>query len=238
MIMKKLILAIIVSAAAFSASAQEFTSTPEFYTGSPYLSVGMVDYIGFGFTAPHEYYVNYSSSFEAHTSMLRNTEFFFNLVYMKFHPYPSGSLGMGMDLRWNGYRLKSPYYWRADGNGAAIVTDGSATYSKISRSVLRIMSMDIPLDYSQQIGPVGITLGVSCELNLPAHTHFKGIDGSSGTKVKEKYGNLDTELITPGFHLYATYLGMGLYLKYRPIPQLDSPDSPAFTTWTAGIILN
>ena len=235
--MKKCIISIVLAFAALSASAQEFAHTPYFYTGRRELRLSMIDNICFGFIQPSASNINLcGADFIGNTALLRNREFSFNVVNLEYVLYRGGSIGIGMDLHWSNYRMNKSRYWEPYDYDCVRVSDPAGTYNKVRNSVLRVMSFDIPFDFTQQIGPVGLTVGVSGEINLPAIVRFRGVD-TAGETVKIRNTSISKEVLTANVHAALTVYGIGMYVKYRPIAQFTPDSGPVFTSWSAGIIL-
>lgn len=241
--MKKCIVTIAVLLATVSASAQEFTDTPSFYTGTDKLRISLLDYFGVGVIIPGTGQLNLcGADFINNTSFGRNRDIFFNLASFEYRPFYGSTLGLGMDMHWDAYRLDKTHYWLPEDYDCVSVADANGAFSKVTKSTLRVLSFDFPLDYTQQFGPVAVTLGVSAELNMPAFTKFKGVD-TSGAKVKQtargplRSTSISTQYLSANFHAYLTYYGIGLFVKYRPTPQFPAESGPYFTSWSAGLLL-
>lgn len=235
--MKKCFLTIVIALAALSASAQEFTDTPYFYTGNSRLRVSMIDNFAYGFILPSASHINAcGAQYIGNTDFGRNREFSFNFANIEYLLFPGGSIGLGMDLHWSNYRMNKTCYWEPYNYDLVQVSDPAGKYSSVKRSVLRVLSVDFPLDYTQHFGPVSFTLGVSGELNFPAVTRFKGVD-TAGEKVKFRSGSITTELLSANVHACFSLYGIGLYIKYRPVAQFTPDSGPVFTSWSAGLMI-
>ena len=240
--MRKFILSMSVLLAAVTASAQEFSYTPNFYTGTNLMRFSLLDYFGFGFTVPTGGYMNtISANFLSNTNFGRNREIYFNTMYVEYLPVPFLGVGMGLDCHWSSFRMNKTHYWLPKDYGeCATVAVISDDFSKVNRSVLRVFSIDMPIDINVHYGPLAVNMGVSMEINFPGYTSFKGVD-TNGNKVKN--GNLrstsiETEPITVNVHGAVSYYGFGMFVKYRPVPQFDEDGGPVMETISFGILLN
>lgn len=233
---KRIIIIAVAIAAAITASAQEFTDTPYFYTGNSRLKISLIDNFAYGFILPSASHLNIcGAEYIGSTNFGRNREFSFNLATFEYNLLPGGSIGLGMDIHWSNYRMNKSRYWEPYNYDCVQVADPSGTYSQVKKSVLRVMSVDFPLDYTQHIGPAYFILGVSAELNFPAVTRFKGVD-TAGETVKFRE-SISTELLSANIHASFSLYGIGLYIKYRPVAQFTDTSGPLFTSWSAGILL-
>lgn len=229
--MKKLIITLALVIAAVTAGAQEFANTPRIGRNNFFFSV--LDHIGWGIAMPESADAS-GDAFVNATSFGKNREFFMNIATLEFTPYPTGHLSIGADIDWSNYRLDKTHYWDSSTANSVSVASADGLYSTVKTSRLRVFSFVFPLDYTQRIGPVSITVGAGGELNLPASNKFKGADTADAT-VKSRVRGIDTESFTYNFHAVVSYYGWGLYVKYRPVPQFVNRSGPLFTSWTAGL---
>lgn len=226
--MKKRILTLVLAIGmAIPASAQYFSDTPEFYTGTAALSLRLFDSFGLGMISPSAATEQdaVSSDYLNHTRFGGNREIFFNTVFLGFHPYPTCTLGMGIDMRWSAFRLDKTRFWLPEDNYTVSV---GSTDSRVRKSTLRVMSIDIPLDYVQRIGPAEVSAGVSAELNFPGRTKSAGVRATG----------IGTNVVTYSLHAALGIYGIGLYVKYRPVPLFEYEKGPQFQSWTVGLILH
>ena len=236
--MKKCFITIAIAiAAAFTASAQELTDTPYFYTGYSRLKISMIDNFAYGFILPSASHINAcGAQYIGSTNFGRNREFSFNLANIEYNLLPGGSVSLGLDLHWSNYRMVKSRYWEPYNYDCVQVSDPSGSYSSVKKSVLRVMSVDFPLDYTQHFGPAYFIIGVSGELNFPAVTRFKGVD-NAGEAVKFRNSSITTEIFSANVHASFSLYGIGLYVKYRPVAQFTDTSGPLFTSWSAGILI-
>lgn len=213
-------------------------------------SFDVLEYFGWGF-----HNVMGDAAFADHTGFGKNTEFFLNLFRFGVKPSPHHMFSLGVDLNWDSYRLNDNYVWvpqdvPAGDTEKYIVTpfakDGHVVPvpfpGTVKKSLLRILSFDIPLDYTITFGKsICMTLGAAAEINLPGWTKFKGtansdITGFTEDKLKGK--DIKTNIVTYNAHVKLSVKdGFGIFAKYNPMPVLKEGYGPQFSTWTVGFFL-
>ena len=220
-------------------------------------SFDVLEYFGWGF-----HNVMGDAAFADNTGFGRNTEFFLNLFRFGVKPSPHHMFTLGVDLNWDSYRLNpnncwAPYDLPTGSNAAEqfkATLMGAITYARdghvapvpfpgtVKKSLLRILSFDIPLDYTITFGKtICMTLGAAAEINLPGWTKFKGtansdITGFTEDKLKGK--DIKTNIVTYNAHVKLSVNdGFGIFAKYNPMPVLKEGYGPQFSTWTVGFFL-
>lgn len=210
----------------------------------------MIKYFGWGF-----HNVMGDANFADNTSFGKNREFFLNIFQFAVKPSPNHIFSLGVDLNWDTYRLKENYCWvpsdLPSGSAASqymvvsFTSDGHVSpapfQGNVKKSLLRILSFDIPLDYTLKAGKMCLTLGASAEINLPGWTKFKGTANPEFTNFNTDKMNgkdIKTNIVTYNAHAKISYNeGFGIFFKYSPMPVLKEGFGPQFSTWTVGFCL-
>ena len=232
--MKKLIITLTLLSAAIAAGAQQFYDTPGIARGQFYFS--FLDHIGWGMAVPQIRNVD-AAIFGSNTTFGKNREFFVNLGTIEYVPVPGASISTGMDLNWSTYRLNKNYYWDTYNYGTAVTAASiDGVYSKVNKSFLRVFSVDMPIDFNIRLGAFLVSAGITGEMNFPAIVRFKGVD-TSGNKEKWRESGIDSELLTMNLHAMVSWYGYGLFVRYRPTPQILEESGPYFSTWTFGLYI-
>lgn len=178
-------------------------------------------------------------SFALCTNFARSGEIGLNLVEIGVRPYHGGTFSLGVDLNWDNYRLWKSFYWEVEPVDGTVRVAPATAFESIRKSVLRVLSFEFPLEFTQTIGEkLDLTVGASAELNFAGSTHFRATDASGNVIRNGNYhiANIKTHIFTYNFHAAISYRGIGLYAKYSPVPQFAEGFGPQFTTWTTGII--
>lgn len=229
--MKKLFLILALAALPFTSAFAFPTDDDEVVT------FDILSHFYFGF---HGLTPGADPAFAQSTNFARSGEIGFNLIEFGVRPYQSGTISLGVDLDWDNYRLWKSHYWEVEPVDGTVKVAPSTPFESVSKSVLRVLSFEFPLDFTQTIGQkLDLTVGASAELNFAGSTHFRatGLDGSVLRNGPYHIANIKTQLFTYNFHASITYNGIGLYAKYSPKPQFAEGFGPQFVTWTTGIIL-
>ena len=244
--MKKALLVILLSALAFAASAQDlpkFSDLKDFRKESSEKAKSdflMLDYIGYGIHGMASGDANYLDN----TKFFVNREIYFNLFGFVVRLGSTGNhaFTLGVDLDWDNYRLDNSHVWVPSDKKVRVGTLSEVGMKSVSRSVLRVLSFDIPLDYTLSVGDLNLTLGASAQLSLPASTRFVGNDMSDNEVRNTKSGplratDIKTNTFTWNAHAQITFAHLGFYGKYSPMPVFAEGFGPQFATWTVGLIL-
>ena len=197
-----------------------------------------VSYFAFG---DHSF-LGASGDFEK-ASNNRSTEFVFNIIELRLRPYQGAKISLGVDFDWDYYRLSKDYYWQPDSNNGsvAIAARDAGGFSKIKKSNLNVRTLSVPLSFEQDFGKCTFRIGAAGEYNFPARTRFKAID-NNGAKVKETRSgarfadNIKTNDFTYNIFAAFAFEGVGVYVKYNPMPQIMEGSGPQFKTLTFGVI--
>lgn len=247
--MKRFLFAAIFSALAFGAAAQplpDFDDLKDFHkesssTGSkPKTDFLMLDYVGYGIHGM----IAGDAPYLDNTSFWQNREVYFNLIGFVFRPGSEGrhAFTLGVDLDWDNYRLDGAHMWIPSEKAVRIATLEEGGMKSVSKSILRVLSFDFPLDYTLSLGGLNLTLGASAQLNLPGRTRFIGINREDSEVRNTKSGplratDIRTNNLTWNAHAQITFDHLGIYAKYCPQPVFMKDFGPQFTHWTVGLIL-
>ena len=200
----------------------------------------LLDYIGYGIHG----LVNADPEFGANTSILVNREIYFNLFGIAFRPGKSDhhAFTLGLDLDWDNYRLDAGHLWVPEDQAVRIVPIADRGIKSVDKSILRVLSFDIPLDYTLTLGKLALTLGAAAQVNLPGRTRFIGTDleGNEIRNVKAgplRATDINTNPLTWNAHAQVTFSHIGLYAEYDPMPVFAAGYGPQFSTWSVGLIL-
>lgn len=242
----KRIFAILAVALSFavSVSAQvenrklDFDEDTDFFLGKGALKAEPLSYFAFG---DHQFF-NATDNFDQIKGKA-NTEFLFNIFEIGLKPYPTGMFSVGVDLAWNYFRLDSWHYWLPDASkqSVSIATMENSGIKTIKKSRLSVRTIGVPVTFEQSFGSFDIRIGAIGEYNFPAVSKFRGVD-KDGSAIKEtksgtRFSNgILTNTFTYSFFGAVSFGGMGMYLKYRPTPQIQEGHGPQFQTLTIGVI--
>ena len=259
--MKRIFLSFLLAAFSLAAAAQsslpsieELKDKVEEHSHKPKKTADFVllDYLGYGFHGVQ----NADPEFGDHTAFLVNREIYFNLFGFVLRPGASDhhAFTLGVDLDWDNYRLDDAHMWMpantfpstsgvAPLEGAVLVgTLEEAGMQSKDRSILRVLSFDIPLDYTFSAGDLAVTLGAAAQISFPGRTRFVGTDLSGNEIRNTKSGkfrvtDIKTNTLTWNAHAQVTYLHLGIYGEYSPQPVFQKWYGPQFSTWTVGLII-
>ena len=246
--MKKAILCLLLPLAVLTAAAQPLPSFDELKDmaeafedkSDSVTDFVMLDYIGYGIHG----LMGADALFSDHTSLLVNREIYFNLLGFVLRPGKSGhhALTLGVDLDWDNYRLDAAHMWVPEDQAVKIVPIGEEGIASVDKSILRVLSFDIPLDYTLSLGKLALTLGAAAQVNLPGRTRFIGTDPTGNEIRNVKSGpyratNIKTNALTWNAHAQLNFSHIGLYAEYDPMPVFAAGYGPQFSTWSVGLIL-
>ena len=172
-----------------------------------------------------------------------NTEFFFNLLELRVHPYESGMFTLGIDLDWDYYRLDNSHFWMPDASKekVTIASMENSGLKKIKKSRLSVRTISVPFAFEQSFGPFSLRLGVEGNYNSQGISRFKGV-GNDDAKVNEWKegsrfsGQIKSNTFTYGFFGAISYGGIGAYVKYSPMCQFADGFGPQFKSISFGVI--
>ena len=102
--------------------------------------------------------------------------------------------------------------------------------------------MAIPVSFEQNFGKCDLRIGIAGEYNYAGVSKFKAID-NNGTSIKEtKSGERFSDSIKVRPFTYnvfgaLSFGGLGLYVRYNPMPQFEEGFGPQFEkTLTFGLV--
>ena len=245
--MRKIISGILLLAFSLGAAAQSLPSFEELKDKAEAhsrqvkeIDFVLLDYIGYGF---HGIY-DADPLFGEHTAFLRNREIYFNLAGLVLRPLASEhhAITLGVDLDWDNYRLDPGHMWVPEGQAVRIVPIAEEGIKSVGRSILRVLSFDIPLDYTLSSDSFAVTIGAAAQISLPGRTRFVGNDLNDSEIRNLKSGpyratDIRTNKVTWNAHAQITFDHFGIYGKFSPQPVFQDGYGPQFPTWTVGLIL-
>ena len=200
------------------------------------------EFVSYEYFGDH-YFLNADQSFLDIKGRV-NSEFVLNLVELRINPYESGMFSIGVDLAWDYYRLNKDHFWLpiSDKTGVDIASREASGFSKIKRSNLTVRSVSIPVSFEQNFGKCDLRIGIAGEYNYAGVSKFKAID-NNGTTIKEtKSGERFSDSIKVRPFTYnvfgaLSFGGLGLYVRYNPMPQFEEGFGPQFEkTMTFGLV--
>ena len=200
------------------------------------------EFVSYEYFGDH-YFLNADQSFLDNKGRV-NSEFVLNLVELRINPYESGMFSIGVDLAWDYYRLNKDHLWlpTSDKTGVDIASREASGFSKIKRSNLTVRSVSIPVSFEQNFGKCDLRIGIAGEYNYAGVSKFKAID-NNGTTIKEtKSGERFSDSIKVRPFTYnvfgaLSFGGLGLYVRYNPMPQFEEGFGPQFEkTLTFGLV--
>ena len=200
------------------------------------------EFVSYEYFGDH-YFLNADQTFLDNKGRV-NSEFVLNLIEMRINPYESGMFSIGVDLAWDYYRLDKDHFWlpNSDKTGVAIASRETYGFSKIKRSNLTVRSVSVPVSFEQNFGKCALRVGVAGEYNYAGVSKFKAVD-NNGTTVKEtKSGDRfsDSIKVRPlTYNVFGalSFGGLGVYVRYNPMPQFEEGYGPQFEkTLTLGIV--
>lgn len=221
------------------AQTVEFNEDADLSIRKGVFSTEFVSYEYFG----DHYFLNADQSFLDNKGRV-NSEFVLNLVELRINPYESGMFSIGVDLAWDYYRLNKDHLWlpTSDKTGVDIASREASGFSKIKRSNLTVRSVSIPVSFEQSFGKCDLRFGIAGEYNYAGVSKFKAID-NNGTTIKEtKSGERFSDSIKVRPFTYnvfgaLSFGGLGLYVRYNPMPQFEEGFGPQFEkTLTFGLV--
>ena len=221
------------------AQTVEFNEDADLSIRKGVFSTEFVSYEYFG----DHYFLNADQSFLDNKGRV-NSEFVLNLVELRINPYESGMFSIGVDLAWDYYRLNKDHLWlpTSDKTGVDIASREASGFSKIKRSNLTVRSVSIPVSFEQNFGKCDLRIGIAGEYNYAGVSKFKAID-NNGTTIKEtKSGERFSDSIKVRPFTYnvfgaLSFGGLGLYVRYNPMPQFEEGFGPQFEkTLTFGLV--
>ena len=221
------------------AQTVEFNEDADLSIRKGVFSTEFVSYEYFG----DHYFLNADQSFLDNKGRV-NSEFVLNLVELRINPYESGMFSIGVDLAWDYYRLNKDHLWlpTSDKTGVDIASREASGFSKIKRSNLTVRSVSIPVSFDQSFGKCNLRIGIAGEYNYAGVSKFKAID-NNGTTIKEtKSGERFSDSIKVRPFTYnvfgaLSFGGLGLYVRYNPMPQFEEGFGPQFEkTLTFGLV--
>ena len=221
------------------AQTVEFNEDADLSIRKGIFSTEFVSYAYFG----DHYFLNADQSFLDNKGRI-NSEFVLNLVELRINPYESGMFSIGVDLAWDYYRLNKDHLWlpTSDKTGVDIASREASGFSKIKRSNLTVRSVSIPVSFDQSFGKCNLRIGIAGEYNYAGVSKFKAID-NNGTTIKEtKSGERFSDSIKVRPFTYnvfgaLSFGGLGLYVRYNPMPQFEEGFGPQFEkTLTFGLV--
>ena len=177
------------------------------------------------------------------TSMGKNRNFFIGLFDVDYKPLENCMFSLGLVLDWNKYRLNREYYWQPSASPAASVTPvlaSTAGIRRVKKSVLKVFSLDIPLDFTQDLGGgFFFTVGAAAEFNFNGKTKFKGVltDGTSVKNGGYAASEIPVRPVTYNYHAMLSWNNSGIFVKYNPESKFASGHGPQFSSWTIGLLL-
>ena len=221
------------------AQTVEFNEDADLSIRKGVFSTEFVSYEYFG----DHYFLNADQSFLDNKGRV-NSEFVLNLVELRINPYESGMFSIGVDLAWDYYRLNKDHLClpTSDKTGVDIASREASGFSKIKRSNLTVRSVSIPVSFEQNFGKCDLRIGIAGEYNYAGVSKFKAID-NNGTTIKEtKSGERFSDSIKVRPFTYnvfgaLSFGGLGLYVRYNPMPQFEEGFGPQFEkTLTFGLV--
>lgn len=221
------------------AQTVEFNEDADLSIRKGVFSTEFVSYEYFG----DHYFLNADQSFLDNKGRI-NSEFVLNLVELRINPYESGMFSVGVDFAWDYYRLNKDHLWlpTSDKTGVDIASREASGFSKIKRSNLTVRSVSIPVSFDQSFGKCNLRIGIAGEYNYAGVSKFKAID-NNGTTIKEtKSGERFSDSIKVRPFTYnvfgaLSFGGLGLYVRYNPMPQFEEGFGPQFEkTLTFGLV--
>lgn len=244
--MKKSFLFAAVCAATFSLmpsvlSAQDIWDDYMEYRDSRWkktLSVDRFTPMGYGLSV-----IQGDDAFCDQTSFGKNRNFFIGLFDVDYKPFRDVMVSLGVMLDWNSYRMNREYYWQPsllEDNAVEPILASVAGIKEVKKSVLKVISLDFPLDITQDLGGgFTFTIGAAAEINFSGRTKFKGIL-TDGTKVKNGgyvTDEIRTRPVTYNIHAMLHWNDAGLFVKYNPESRFQTGHGPQFSSWTVGLLL-
>ena len=225
---------ITISAAVLAGGMMAFAQTVEFNEDAD-LSIRKgifsTEFVSYEYFGDH-YFLNADQSFLDNKGRV-NSEFVLNLVELRINPYESGMFSIGVDLAWDYYRLNKDHFW---------LPTSDKTGVDIASREATVRSVSIPVSFEQNFGKCDLRIGIAGEYNYAGVSKFKAID-NNGTTIKEtKSGERFSDSIKVRPFTYnvfgaLSFGGLGLYVRYNPMPQFEEGFGPQFEkTLTFGLV--
>lgn len=246
--MRKVFVCVLLSALSLGAAAQSLPSFEELKDKVEERSrqekktadFVILDYLGYGVHGV----LDADPLFAGHTAFFVNREIYFNLFGFVYRPGASRhhAFTLGVDLDWDNYRVDDAHMWVPQDQAVQIVPIAEKGIQSVDRSILRVLSFDIPLDYTFSAGDLALTVGAAAQISLPGRTRFIGTD-TAGNEIRNvKTGpyratDIRTNTLTWNAHAQVTYSHIGIYGEYSPQPVFQNGHGPQFSTWTVGLII-
>ena len=166
-------------------------------------------------------------------------EFLFNVVELHLNPVEWLSLNLGLDLRWENFRVRSDKLYDVDAFGDVTIVPNPGYTSAVSTVAPVDCAFSFPLFLGLHWDLIGIRLGAEMTYNPNNQITSTYIDGPSAYKVTTTVETKPVNNLTYSF--FGSVLlgdGLGIYARYSPGEHFPYACTSAADYWTLGIIVD